>query len=330
MVPEARRMAVRMRNLGMSVGEISEVLDCGYSTVSVWISAYRKDGDESLRVGYGSGRPPKITPVQEARLLALLKMNPQQLGFESVLWTRSMVSEVVAREFGVTLSVSATGQLLHRLGWSPQRPVNQAYERDPERVRRWTEEGYPKVRERAATVGASIFFVDEAGVRSDYHSGTTWAPVGQTPVVCGTGSRVSVNMISAVSVEGDLRFSLLDGAMNAAGFVEFLGKLRHDVPGDLFVVVDGSPVHRAKVVSEYVESTGGHLRLYFLPGYSPQLNPDEWVWKSVKHDHVGRMAAKGRGDLAKAVKRSLERLQETPEKVRRFFDDPSLQYVTAS
>jgi transposase len=322
-------MAIRLRDKGMKVGDIADVLECGYSTVSVWLSAYREEGEDALEVKRPSGRPTKVTPQQEARLLALLKLNPQQFGFDSVLWTRSMVAELVEREFGVTLSESATGQMLHRLGWSPQRPLYRAYEQDPERVRQWTEEEYPKVRDEAAAQGASIFFADESGVRSDYHSGTTWAPVGETPVVYGTGSRVSVNMVSAVGVDGDLHFSLFDGTMNAIRFVEFLRKLRHDVIGDLFVVVDGSSVHTAKVVKEYVESTDGHLKLFALPGYSPELNPDEWVWKAVKHDGVGKAAAKGRGDLTRAVKASLERLRGAPERVRAFFADPNLRYILA-
>lgn len=238
-----------------------------------------------------------------------------------------MVGEMATREFNVALSVSAVGQLLHRMGYSPQRPLTRAREQDPERVRRWTEEEYPQIRDEAAAQGASIFFADEAGIRSDYHAGTTWAPVGETPVVYGTGSRVSVNMVSAVDINGDLRFSLFDGTMNAERFVEFLQKFRHDVPGDVRMIVDGSSVHTARIVKEYVASTEGHLKLFILPGYSPELNPDEWVWKNVKHDRVAKVAAQSRGDLRRAVQRSLETLRGAPGLVRSFFADPHLRYI---
>src|SRR5512144_677085 len=153
---------------------------------------------------------------------------------------------------------------------------------------RWKTEQFPAIRAAAAQLGATVHFVDEAGVRSDYHAGTTWAPVGVTPVVATTGARHAVNLISAVTAQGALRFSTFFGSFTGAMFVDFLKKLLADAPGPVFVVVDGHPAHRATVVKEYVRSTDGRLQLYFLPGYSPELNPDEWVWKNIKADRVGR------------------------------------------
>ena len=140
------------------------------------------------------------------------------------------------------------GRLLRTLGFSPQRPVFRASQQDPERVRRWREQDYPAIREQAAQVGAVIYFADEAGIRSDYHSGTTWAPVGKTPVVTSTGARHSVNMISAVTPKGRLRFSVFTGSMTAKVFLEFVRRLLHDEPAPVFLIVDGHPVHRSTAV----------------------------------------------------------------------------------
>ena len=245
------------------------------------------------------------------------------------LWTRAMVRELIGREFGVRLSEVSVGRLLRKLGLSPQRPLYRAYQQNPEAVARWKAETYPQLRAQAAEVGATIYFADEAGVRSDYHAGTTWAPVGRTPVVASTGDRFAVNLISAVSAKGKLRFAAYDGNLNGKVFIDFCRRLLHDSPGPVFLVLDGHPVHRSNAVKQFAASTGGRLRLCFLPGYAPELNPDEWVWKHVKHDRIGRAGVSGPEDLKAKALAALHRLQELPHLVRGFFRDPSLRYITA-
>jgi len=225
--------------------------------------------------------------------------------------------------------VVSVGRLLRTLGFSPQRPVFRASQQDPERVRRWREQDYPAIREQAAQVGAVIYFADEAGIRSDYHSGTTWAPVGKTPVVTSTGARHSVNMISAVTPKGRLRFSVFTGSMTAKVFLEFVRRLLHDEPAPVFLIVDGHPVHRSTAVREFVDRTDGRLRLFLLPPYSPELNPDEWVWKNVKHDRIGKAGITSAEDLRKKAERALRRLQRLPGLVMAFFCDPHIQYARA-
>src|SRR3982751_1917267 len=179
----------------------------------------------------------------------------------------------------------------------------------------------------------TVYFVDEAGVRSDYHPGTTWAPVGRTPTVAATGARFGLNMISAISAQGALRFSVLTGTLTAAGFIAFLTRLTHDAQrtgaGPVFCIVDNHPAHRAKAVDRFVAPTDGGLRLHRLPAYSPQLNPDEWVPKFVKHDGVAPAAPRGPEQMKAVVTARLRRLQRLPQIVRGFFGDPELAYITA-
>ena len=255
--------------------------------------------------------------------------DPRQLQFAFALWTRAMVRELIRREFGVALSEVSVGRLLRKLGLSPQRPLYRAYQQNPEAVARWKAETYPAIGAEAARVGASIYFVDEAGVRSDYHAGTTWAPVGQTPVVAATGDRFGINLISAVAAKGALRFAAYDGNLNGSVFIDFCRRLLHDAPGPVFLVLDGHPVHRSKAVKAFAASTGERLRLWFLPGYSPELNPDEWVWKHVKHDRIGRAGVSGPEDLKAKALAALHRLQKLPHLVQSFFRDPNLRYITA-
>jgi DDE superfamily endonuclease len=155
---------------------------------------------------------------------------------------------------------------------SPQRPLYLAYQRDPERVEEWKKSVYPRIRKLAADEEASVFFADEASIRTDHHAGTTWAPVGQTPVVITTGERKSVNMVSATCPRGELRFRVQEGQMNAGKFIDFLKALLDSVPGKVFLIADGYPVHKAKKASEFVkEKADGRLSIFFLPPYSPDL-----------------------------------------------------------
>jgi hypothetical protein len=186
-----------------------------------------------------------------------------------------MVRELIGREFAVRLSEVSVGRLLRKLGLSPQRPLYRASQQNPEAVARWKAETYPAICAEAARVGATVSFVDEAGVRSDDHAGTTWAPVGQTPVVATTGDRFGINLISAVTAKGKLRFAADDGSLNGPVFIDFCRRLLHDTPGLVLLVLDGHLVHRSKAVKQFAASTNGRLRLFFLPGYAPELNPDE-------------------------------------------------------
>jgi hypothetical protein len=157
--------------------------------------------------------------------------DPRQLEFAFALWTRDMVRELIRREFRVSLSAVSVGRLLRTLGLSPQRPPWRAWQADPAAVQRWRDEEFPAIRKQAKADGATIYFGDEAGIRSDYHAGTTWAPVGQTPVVKATGARHSLNMISAVTAQGLLRFSTYTGSLTATRFIEFCRRLIADTHG---------------------------------------------------------------------------------------------------
>ena len=185
------------------------------------------------------------------------------------------------------------------------------------------------IKARAAEVGATILFADEASVRTDYHAGTTWAPVGQTPVVTASAVRQAVKMVSAIGQRGELSFQVHEGSMNAERFVEFLTSLLHDFDTPVFLVVDGSSVHKARIVKDYVASTEGRLELFFLPPYSPELNPDEWVNKNVKHDRIARAVPLTRDELKAVALDALERLKRCPGIVRGFFGDPKLAYIHA-
>jgi transposase len=327
---ELRLRAVAAVEAGQHPEEVAVTLGMARSTVFGWIAKYRDGGKRALKARPVPGRPSTLSAQQLGKLYALITgVDPRQLQFEFALWTREMIAELIYREFEVRLSLSAVGRLLRRLGLSPQRPLWRAWQANPEAVERWKSEDFPAIRAQARKDGATVYFADEAGLRSDYHAGTTWAPAGQTPIVKATGARHSLNMISAVSAQGRLRFSTYTGSFTAARFIEFCKKLLHDTDGPVYLIVDGHPTHKAKTVKKFVASTGGALKLFILPAYSPQLNPDEWVWKNVKHDRVGRTSVTNADEFTTKIIGALRRLQNMPYLVRAFFGDPDLRYITA-
>jgi transposase len=328
---EAMRLrAVDAVESGVHPEDVAASSGMARGTVYGWLATYREGGKEALKARPVPGRPPRLSGAQMRRLYTLIVgTDPRQLEFEFALWTRELVRALIRREFRVSLSAVSVGRLLRTLGLSPQRPLWRAWQANPEAVARWKAEEFPAIRAAARAEGATVYFADEAGIRSDYHAGTTWAPVGRTPVVKATGARHSLNMISAVTAQGLLRFSTYTGSFTGARFIEFAKKLIADTEGPVYLVVDGHPTHRSKMVKQFVASTAGRLRLFVLPAYSPQLNPDEWVWKNVKHDRVGRTSVTNADEFKAKIIGALRRLQKLPHIVRAFFADPDLRYITA-
>jgi transposase len=325
--------AIRIRAVQqVEAGESPEVVirALGFSRPRIyeWIAKYREGGVDALKAKALLGRPPVLTGRQMRWLYtAIASKDPRQFKFEFALWTRGMIRELIWTRFDVRLSEVSVGRLLKKLGLSPQRPLRRAFQQDPEAVRRWVSAEYPQIRAQAKRAGAVIYFGDEAGVRSDFHAGTTWAPVGQTPVVHTTGARFGLNMISAISPRGDMRFMLVKGRMAAATFCAFLKRLLHKARRPIFLIVDGHPTHRAARVRRFVAATRGRLRLFCLPPYAPELNPDELVWNNLKNQRIGRQSLTGPAHLRRLVLGHLRALQQRPATIRAFFQKPDTRYA---
>ena len=327
---DIRIHAVQRVEAGESPEDVIRVLGFARTVIYDWLAKYREGGIEALRAKAISGRPPRLEGKQLRWLYkAITTKNPLQYKFEFALWTRGMVRDLIRERLGVRLSEVSVGRLLKKLGLSPQKPLRRAYEQNPELVERWLAEDYPKIQALAKQKRASVYFSDEAGVRSDFHSGTTWAPKGKTPIVEATGQRYGMNIISAISPRGDMRFMTVEGRMNTGKFIEFLKRLLRNAKRPVFLIVDGHPSHRARKVFEFVRKTKGKLRLFFLPPYSPELNPDELVWNHLKNHGVGKRIVRSREELKRVVIGHMRFLQKTPDLIRAFFHEPHVRYVIA-
>lgn len=327
---EIRLAAVRAVQEGTTPTEAARSLGVEVRRVFEWLARYRSGGWDALRSRKATGRPKRLKGKQIKWVYEAVTMkSPLQFKLPFALWTRAQIRTLIAREFGVKLSVTSVGRLLAQLGLSCQRPLFRAYQQNASLVEQWLKKEYPKIRALAKRQNAEIFFEDESGLRSDFHSGTTWAPRGKTPVVRVTGKRFSLNMISAISARGAMHFQVIRGGVNASVFLEFLKNLMYRRRRPVLLIVDGHPSHRAKLVKRYVESLEGKLRLFFLPPYSPELNPDEHVWNHIKNNTVGRKIVHDAKELARVVKAELRKLKRMPDLVRSFFQAPETRYAAA-
>lgn len=322
-----RIRAVQQVKNGESPESVISALGMDRTCIYKWLALYHEGGLEALKAKPLSGRPTLLAPNQIRWIYqTIVTKNPLQMKFEFALWTRQMVLVLIRERFGIELSLVSVGRLLAKLGLTPQRPLFRAYQQEGPLVSKWLETDFPRLQLRAKREGAEIYFADEAGIRSDHHNGTTWAPKGETPVVKVTGQRFSLNMLSAISARGEMRFMVVKGKVNGGVFIAFLKRLIQNSKRKIYLVVDGHPTHRAKQTREFVDSVSDRLELVFLPAYSPELNPDELVWNDVK-GKIGRSRIAGRWDLHRTVVRHLRKIQKNPAHVRSYFREKHVQYA---
>jgi transposase len=282
-LPGAAQAALRSRAVravldGMSQVEAARVFGVHHNAVNRWISRYRQGGWDGLserRRGRRPGEQAALSASQQQEVVALVReTTPDELGLAGFLWTREAVAELIAQRDGVWLARTTVGGYLRGWGFSPQKPQHRALEQNPAAVRRWLATEFPAIRAQARRERGVVLWLDEMGVGSDAAAGRSWAPVGQTPVIKRTGKRFRVNMLSAISNAGMLRFRLFMGSFNGPVFIDFLGRLLRDCGGrKVHLIVDGHPVHHAKLVSAWVAGHAERIQLHFLPGYSPELQP---------------------------------------------------------
>ena len=328
---DLRQKAVKAVLDGTKQVEVAKVLGITRQAIGKWLKTYHVGGSKSLKAKkQGRPRGGKLLPWQSAQIAkTVVHRYPDQLKLPFYLWTREAVGQLIERRFGIRVSVWTVGRYLARWGFTPQKPMRQAFEKNPEAVRRWLEEEYPAIFKQAKQEKAEIYWGDEMGLRSDHAVGRSYGRRGQTPVIPGTGVRFGCNMISAITNKGQLNFMVFKGRFQADVFQEFLNRLVRQIERKVFIIVDRHPVHRSVKVKKWLNKNEKHIRLFFLPSYSPELNPDEVLNQDVKSNAVGRKRARSQNELIASVRSFLWGRQRRPNIVKKYFLEKHVRYAAA-
>jgi transposase len=314
---------------GMQQVEAARVFGVTRQAIGRWVATWRKRGTKGLAAGKrGRPRVAQLAGEEAARIKRqIISRTPEQLSLPFYLWTREAVAQLIEQESGLSVSVWTAGRHLKAWGFTPQKPIRRAFEQNPVEVQRWLNETYPGIRAQALREKAEIYWGDETGMRSDHAAGRSYGRRGRTPVIRSSGRRFGCNMISAITNRGRLYFMVFGQDFRAPVFVKFLERLLRQIRRKLFLILDGHPVHRSRVAKAWLARNQRRLRVFFLPGYSPELNPDELLNQDVKTNAVGRKPPIDADDLMANVRGFMRSKQRTPDAVRSYFRGRHVSYA---
>jgi transposase len=324
-----RRVVAAIWEGGMSQVEAVRTFHVSRSAIHNWLRGVESGGAAALKARpRGPKASSRLAGHQAATVVRIIEDRcPDQLHLPFALWTREAVGDLIAQRCGIKLSVWTVGRYLRKWGFTPQKPLRRAYERDPAAVGRWLRESYPALRAQAKREKAEIHWGDEMGLRSDHQVGRSFSRRGQTPVIYGTGQRFGCNMISAITNRGRLRFMVFKNRFTAEVFLKFLRRLIRQTGRKAFLILDSHPVHRSGRVKRFVADHSKRIRLEFLPGYSPEINPDEYLNQDVKSNAVGRRRPPTQEAMVAGVRSYLRATQKQPLIVESYFHHPDVRYA---
>lgn len=294
----------------------------------IW-GLYKISGKRALsskKRGVQTGK--KINGEQAFLVRKLIKEKlPDQLKLPYGLWTREAVQRLISEKFDIELSRWQVGRYLKSWGYSPQKPISKAFEQKPEKVKQWLEEEYPTIQKKAKKEKAVIYFGDETGMRSDHQTGRSYAPKGETPIIKRTGQRYSLNMISAISNKGHLQFMIIDGRFNGDVFIEFLKRMIRYSNQKIYFVTDGHPAHKTKKLNEWLDENKKRIEVFFLPPYSPELNPQEYVNQDVKTNVIGKKRPINKAQMKNNVNEFMHKRKKDKRQVQKYFHEKHVRYA---
>jgi transposase len=331
---ERRRQVIGLRQSGMTYQAIAELVGLSPTGVLNICHRFAAEGAKGL-VSTPRGRKPGeqrwLNPAQEAEIQALIcHHTPDELGLPFALWSRAAVGMLIARHCGVELAVRTVGKYLARWGFTAQKPIRRAYEQDPAAVRRWLRQDYPEIVKRAKQARGVVVWGDETGLRSDDVRGRSYAPRGRTPVVRVCHKRAGLSLITAVTNQGKLRWMIVDGAVNAPTFIHFLERLIREARCKVFLILDRLKVHRARLTRDWLAEHSSEIEVFYLPAYSPDLNPDEGVHADLKQALPRKAPARSKQQLKRAAVSHMRSLSKRPQRIRAIFRHPQFRYASCS
>jgi transposase len=328
---DLRRRTVRaVLGEKLSKSEAARVFGVSRTSVHTWVDLYQKGGDEGLMPSR-PGRPKgggRLQGWQAATITNIIRDRcPDQLRLPFALWTREAVRDLIEMRFAIRYSLNMIGRLLHRWGFTPQKPVTRAYERNDEAIHNWLKREYPALRRRAKRENAEIYWEDETGLRSDHLVGRSWSPRGETPVIRSTGKRFGCNVISAVNNLGKMRFRVFRGSFTQTVMIDFLARLVQDAERKIIVIADGHPAHKGRKLRKWLEANAEKCELVLLPGYAPELNPDELLNQDLKSNVFATARPRNASELIEQTRTYLSGTQKRPDIVRAYFQEAHVNYA---
>jgi transposase len=326
-----RKIAVQaVRERGQSPEVVAQIFNFNRSCIYRWLKHYDEGGYEALESQPAPGAEPVVTDAMDVWLKqTVLRHTPVDFGYDTLLWTRDLLAELLKKEFGVAVSGSTVSLHLRKLGLSYQQPRYQDRDRDPGEVERFVNDKFPTIQRLADKLGADIGFEDEAGVGIMTRSGRTWGLVGKTPVVRVCRQRGGYNVLSMVTCEGEMRYSVTADHINSKQYIEFLKNLIQNRARPLILLVDRASFHRSQDVRDFVRAHRARLRVFFLPRRAPEMNPDEQVWNEIKNHRIGKQPLANKMDLKRRLYSALRSVQKNTERISSFFQLPATQYASA-
>jgi transposase len=326
-----RKNIVRLLKQGHKPNEIVVILDVSLRHIYATKKAYKESGINGIKPGQRGRRQGDkriLTPEQEQRVqTAIIDHNPEQLRLPGCMWTRENIRELIMRWYKIEMKSSTLGYYLSRWGFSVQRPVKRAYKQDEEKVMDWVEREFPGIKEQAKRENAEVFFGDETGIQNTANYAKGYAPIGQTPVVQTEAKKMKINMLSAVSSRGKLRFMLYKDNMDADKLIDFLRRLTRDSEKKVFLVLDNLRVHHSKKTMAWVERNKTELELFYLPPYAPEYNPGEYLNSDLKRGVGRRSMPHSENELESNVRSHMKTVQLNPKKIQSFFKAPKTSYA---
>lgn len=328
---EIRKRAIKQINAGKRKKDVALMYGVNQNTITNWVKKYKKDGIKGLednKRGVSSEDKKLLSRAQELEIQSMITdVMPDQLKLDYALWTRKAVKELVEREYGIKLAINTMGDYLRSWGFSPQKPKKQAYEQCSKKVQLWLDEQYPAIKKRAKEENAEIQWGDETGIRNTNQHGRSYAPKGKTPVKKNMSKRFSVNMISTVTNQGSVQFMIYSGTMNAERFIEFLKQLTKSKEQKIFLILDNLRVHHSKIVKQWIEEHKSSIELFFLPSYSPEKNPDEYLNCDLKYGLSEKPAPKTEKQLRENVENHMVMLKNNNQRVKKYFKHKEIKYA---
>lgn len=326
-----RKSVVRLSKSGMGARGIAIALDVSRSFVYATLKAYNEKGIAGIKPGKRGrriGEKRLLTPEQEKEIQeVIVDKTPEQLKFKECMWTRSNIRDLIKRKYGIEMPLSTLGYYLSRWGFSVQRPVKRAYKQDEEKIKNWVETEFPGITARAKEENAEIYFGDETGLQNQATCLRGYAPIGKTPVVRADTKHIKINMLSAISNRGKLRFMLYKDNMNSDKLIDFMRRLVHDSAKKVFLILDNLRVHHSKKVRAWLEKHKDEIEVFYLPPYAPEYNPDELLNSDLKRGISKRPSPRSEKELEHNVRSHLKTVQLRPEKIQGFFGSKTTAYA---